>query len=208
MPKRGLHRQRVRLPVRSRTGSKREAYHSDVTWADGRESTWPAKCIVDFGTGRRVLEQEKQVTNWIYSGGHVPHLYAENGNLEAAGRHRAGRWKKLLIFGGVLLMPLVSNPGEARDLDGRYANSPLKQWFDSLRSGKGPCCSDADGSAVSDVDWESKSGHYRVRIDGEWHDVPDEAVITEPNRVGRTMVWPIRGYQGLSIRCFMPGSMT
>ena len=45
-------------------------------------------------------------------------------------------------------------------------------------------------------------------IDGEWHDVPDDAVITEPNRVGRTMVWPIRGYQGLSIRCFMPGSMT
>ncbi len=51
------------------------------------------------------------------------------------------------------------------------------------------------------------NGHYRVRIDGEWHEVPDDAVITEPNRVGRTMVWPMRGYQGLSIR-FMPGSMT
>ena len=113
------------------------------------------------------------------------------------------------MIGGVLLMlPLAADPGKARDPDGRYANSPLKQWFDSLRSGKGPCCSDADGSAVSDVDWESKSGHYRVRIDGEWYDVPDDAVITEPNRVGRTMVWPVRGYQGLSIRCFMPGSMT
>jgi hypothetical protein len=172
------------------------------------DSSWPAKCIVRFGTGRRVLEQEKQVTNWMNSGGHVPHLYAQNGSLVTTGRHRAGRWKKPLIIGGVLLMPLVSNPGEARDPDGRYANSPLKQWFDSLRSGKGPCCSDADGSAVSDVDWESKSGRYRVRIDGEWHDVPEDAVITEPNRVGRTMVWPIRGYQGLSIRCFMPGSMT
>ena len=84
----------------------------------------------------------------------------------------------------------------------------IKAWFDSLRSGKGPCCSDADGSAVSDVDWESGNGHYRVRIEGEWIDVPDEAVITEPNRVGRTMVWPIRGYGGLTIRCFMPGSMT
>jgi len=66
----------------------------------------------------------------------------------------------------------------------------------------------ARGSAVSDVDWESKDGHYRVRIDGDWYDVPEDAVITEPNRVGRTMVWPIRGYQGLSIRCFIPGSMT
>ena len=95
----------------------------------------------------------------------------------------------------------------ARD-DGRYANSPLKQWFDSLRSGKGPCCSDADGVTVSDPDWESKDGHYRVRLDGEWIDVPDDAVITQPNRFGRTVVWPIESTAGKSIRCFMPGSMS
>jgi len=29
----------------------------------------------------------------------------------------------------------------ARDIDGRYANSPLKSWFESLRSSKGPCLS-------------------------------------------------------------------
>ena len=80
-------------------------------------------------------------------------------------------------IGSVLLaLPLAS--GQARDVDGRYANSPLKQWFDSLKSGKGPCCSDADVSAVSDVDWESKVGRYRVRIEGEWHEVPEDAVIT------------------------------
>jgi hypothetical protein len=107
----------------------------------------------------------------------------------------------------VLALVLVSHRGHARD-DGRYAGSPLKPWFDSLKSGKGSCCSDADGSAVSDVDWESKDGHYRVRLDGQWVDVPEDAVITEPNRVGRTMVWPLRGYLGVSIRCFMPGSMT
>src|SRR5215207_10763283 len=143
------------------------------------------------------------------SGGHVPRPYAENSSLETTGRHRAGRWKIPLMIGGVLLMlPLAADPGRARDPDGRYANSPLKQWFDSLRSGKGPCCSDADGSAVSDVDWETKDGHYRVRIEGEWLDVPEDAVITEPNRAGRTMVWPIKGYLGMTIRCFMPGSMT
>jgi hypothetical protein len=97
----------------------------------------------------------------------------------------------------------------ARD-DGRWANSnpELKRWFDKLASKRGPCCSDADGFAVSDPDWESKDGHYRVRLEGKWHDVPDDAVITEPNRVGRTMVWPIHGWGGLTIRCFMPGSMT
>jgi hypothetical protein len=51
-------------------------------------------------------------------------------------------------------------------------------------------------------------GHYRVRIDGEWIDVPDDAVITESNRADRTMVWPTKGSLGISIRCFMPGSMT
>jgi hypothetical protein len=107
-----------------------------------------------------------------------------------------------------LMFILAVQLARARDLDGRYAQSPLKQWFDGLRSGKGPCCSDADGFALSDVDWEVKDGHYRVRIEGEWIDVPEEAVITEPNRAGRTMVWPIQGYGGLTIRCFMPGSMT
>jgi hypothetical protein len=101
----------------------------------------------------------------------------------------------------------------ARDLDGRYANSPLKSWFESLHSSKGPCCSDADGTALSDVDWETKDGHYRVRIQGQWWDVPDEAVITEPNRIARTMVWPVYYWTvgaplRVDIRCFMPGSMT
>src|ERR1700712_3250981 len=90
-------------------------------------------------------------------------------------------WLILIVAALVALMFLLTiHFAHARD-DGRYAGSPLKEWFDGLRSGKGPCCSDADGSAVSDVDWESRGGHYRVRIEGEWFEVPDEAVITEPH---------------------------
>jgi hypothetical protein len=96
----------------------------------------------------------------------------------------------------------------ARDLDGRYADSPLHDWFNHLASGRGLCCSMADGETIADPDWESKEGHYRVRLDNKWVDVPDEAVITEPNRAGRTMVWPIRFDEQISIMCFMPGSMT
>lgn len=107
----------------------------------------------------------------------------------------------------ILVLLLLSMPALARD-DGRYAGSPLKPWFDGLRSGKGLCCSDADGTALSDVDWQTKDGHYIVRIDGKWIDVPDDAVITEPNRAGRTMVWPVMGISNVQIRCFMPGSMT
>ena len=108
---------------------------------------------------------------------------------------------------------LVFEPAFARDPDGRFANSPLKPWFEKLWSGKGPCCSDADGNVVLDTDWETKDGHYRVRIRDKWWDVPAEAVITEPNKVGRTMVWPIYFWSSgsldrVEIRCFMPGAMT
>lgn len=113
----------------------------------------------------------------------------------------------------VFALSILSGYVYARD-NGQYAASRLKPWFDSLKSGKGLCCSDADGTALSDVDWESNGGHYRVRIEEQWWDVPEDAVITEPNQSGRTMVWPImyRKNDGkldrIEIRCFMPGSMT
>lgn len=150
------------------------------------------------------------MSNWIESGGRVPRQNRDaypftHNPIRRMKRRRA----KYGLAGAVLLAGIATSATEARDR-GQYASSSpeMKAWFDGLRSGKGPCCSDADGSAVSDVDWETKNGHYKVRIDGAWVDVPDEAVINEPNRVGRTMVWPIRGYPGVSIRCFMPGSMT
>jgi len=93
--------------------------------------------------------------------------------------------------------------------DGRFANSPLKPWFDQLKSGNGLCCSFADGLAVEDVDWDVRDGHYRVRLAGQWVAVPDNAVVTEPNRYGRAVVWPYQDANGVTrIRCFMPGAGT
>jgi hypothetical protein len=110
------------------------------------------------------------------------------------------------------LMILGSGLAQAHD-DGRYADSPLKPWFESLHSERGPCCADADGMTLKDVDWDTKDGHYRVFVEGKWWDVPDDAVIKEPNRDGRTIVWPIyvrseHKLQEIKIRCFMPGTMT
>ncbi len=150
------------------------------------------------------------MNNWIEAGGGAPRIRSEQTVGENACDRGANKPRTLLpIVGAAVLLAMASHIVQARDR-GQYAaaNPEIKAWFDSLASRKGPCCSDADGSAVSDVDWETRGGHYRVRLEGEWIDVPEEAVITEPNRVGRTMVWPIRGYQGLTIRCFMPGSMT
>jgi hypothetical protein len=50
-----------------------------------------------------------------------------------------------------LIVLLLCTPALAHD-----ANRPeLNSWFDHLASGKGLCCSFADGMALSDVDWES-----------------------------------------------------
>ena len=102
------------------------------------------------------------------------------------------------------------------------ARPELNGWFTGLQSHKGYCCDGSEAIHVADVDWESVNDpkkpdvHYRVRldvsddmgkVDMEWVDVPDEAVITEPNRDGRTLVWPVRGTV-VWIRCFLPGPMT
>lgn len=96
----------------------------------------------------------------------------------------------------------------ARD-DGRYSHSPLKAWFDQLASGKGLCCSFADGAQIDDVDWDNggPGGGYRVRLHGDWIDVPPSALVTEPNRFGSAVVWPYVDADGITrIRCFLPGA--
>ncbi len=117
---------------------------------------------------------------------------------------------RLTVFAStaIMLCMLESVPGRvsAHD-DGRYANSPLKQWFDQLASGKGLCCSFADGVSVENVDWDTQDGRYRVRIKGQWFVVPDSAVVTEPNKFGPAVVWPYQAEDGTTqIRCFLPGA--
>ena len=88
----------------------------------------------------------------------------------------------------------------ARDPDGKYENSPLKRWFDSLASRIGFCCSFADGQSVED-------GKYRVRLDSQWIEVPPDALVTAPNKFGLAVIWPYQDYEGRTqIRCFIPGA--
>jgi hypothetical protein len=89
------------------------------------------------------------------------------------------QWNSIAIAMLLLCAPVFAHDASRPELN---------EWFNHLSSGKGPCCSNADGTALSDVDWETKDGHYRVRLEGQWRDVPDDAVIKEPNRAGRTMV--------------------
>jgi hypothetical protein len=105
---------------------------------------------------------------------------------------------------------LLSLPALAHD----HEHPELNGWYQGLHSGKGACCDGSEAVHLADVDWESRDGHYRVRIADEWWDVPDWAVLDEPNRDGRTLVWTyndwnnVTGKLTVKVRCFMPGTMT
>ena len=79
-----------------------------------------------------------------------------------------------------------------------------------------PCCDGSDATRLEDVDWETVisdgESHYRVKIEGEWYDVPPNAVVQGPNRAGVALVWPYpewppgdATHKHWAIRCFMPG---
>ena len=112
---------------------------------------------------------------------------------------------RTLCAAALLAAPFVYHGAsvvQARD-DGRYAQSPLKPWFDSLKSQKGFCCSVSDGE---DTEYEMRSEGYWAPIDGIWQRVPDEAVIKEPNKVGRAMKWIYMENGEKKFRCFLPAS--
>jgi len=107
--------------------------------------------------------------------------------------------ERQVMRAGLMLLLLLTSHALARD-DGRYANSPLKPWFDSLKSQKGFCCSEADGH---ETEYDIRGTKYWVPVNGTWREVPDEALLTEPNKFGRPMLW-LDSLQ--NIRCFIPGT--
>ena len=98
-----------------------------------------------------------------------------------------------------------------RDPTGKWAGDPLQPWFESLRNKLGLyCCAKADGHVLDDGEWDIKDNNYRVFIQGRWFVVPDDAVLSGPNKFGKAIVW-FRNYPGrvtpdTRILCFLPGS--
>ena len=46
-----------------------------------------------------------------------------------------------------------------------------------------------------------------MRLDGQWIEVPPDALVTVPNKFGLAVVWPYKDYEGRTqIRCFIPGA--
>ncbi len=101
-----------------------------------------------------------------------------------------------------------------RDPTGKWAGDPLHGWFDSLRNEAGLfCCLKADGQPLDEGQWDIKDKNYRVFLQGKWTVVPNDTVVSGPNKFGKALVWfqhpgelAWGGDTGTAILCFMPGS--
>lgn len=121
-------------------------------------------------------------------------------------RMRMNGWLALAVVSLILLvMALMIHPAFPHDHNNPERNDYLKSLY---AKGGAWCCNGDDVTYLDGSDWETKGNRYRVRIDGEWLDVPDSAVIEAPNKLGTALVWIGKGYSGISVRCFAPGSMT
>lgn len=108
----------------------------------------------------------------------------------------------LAVIGGLILLSLAF-PAHAHD----HNRPDLNPWLKSLHAKDATWCCDGDDTDAIE-DWETSGNRYRVKFRGQWFDVPAGAVVDGPNKGGDALLWMNKGYSGLSVRCFMPGSMT
>jgi hypothetical protein len=96
------------------------------------------------------------------------------------------------------------------NVDAHDPNRPdLDRWYDGLQAkGKWVCCHKRDAKELDDSDWDMKESHYRVRLNGRWYEVSDNALVIDKNLVGRALVWITFSGGTPVVRCFLPGTMT
>lgn len=98
---------------------------------------------------------------------------------------------------------LLITPALAHD----HNRPELEDWMKSLHAKGGAWCCDGKDTDPID-DWDTQGGHYRVKYQGQWFDVPKEAIVEGPNKAGNALLWMSKGYGEVSVRCFMPGALT
>ena len=94
--------------------------------------------------------------------------------------------------------------------NGQYADVPndVRAWFKGVRSPTGvSCCDIADGHRTI---WKGdEAGRYWVPINGEWVEVPEEAVVNNAGSpLGEAVVWytnypgdDVASCQAMASRC-------
>lgn len=91
----------------------------------------------------------------------------------------------------------------------RHDRPELQGWLAGLHDSNGiSCCDSSEATRLDDPEWKNDNGHYFIFLEGEWIEVPDKAVINEPNKYGEALVWPWHENGHPKVRCFIPGSQS
>jgi hypothetical protein len=106
----------------------------------------------------------------------------------------------LAIAGMLALVPALAHD---------HRNPANNEWLKQQRNQNGNlCCDGDDWTRADDLEWSASAGRYKVRIGTDWLDVPPEALIREPNKMGHVLVW-LRYLNGQPVVfCFAPGTLS
>src|SRR5262249_23962883 len=104
----------------------------------------------------------------------------------------AMHWRQRITHCSLIIIPalfLSLAPGKAFDR-GQFENVPdnVRSWFKSVKGKNGiPCCDISDGHRT---DYDVRENTYWVPIDGNWMQVPQDAVVNgAANPTGDAVVW-------------------
>lgn len=127
---------------------------------------------------------------------------------DKSGMSRLLRRDNLIRVGIAAAALVLSSQATAFDDNDNWKNSPLREWFDSLASNKGNCCSIAEGHEVT---YTTQGNNYVVLFKGKKYIISDDdgVVLKRPNLYGRAVIWfDKEGTKEESVRCFLPNTGT
>ncbi len=90
---------------------------------------------------------------------------------------------------------------------GHSEHAQYQQWLQGLKNQHNvTCCDGRDNLEVED--WQPlPGGAYKIRVQGDWYDVPAGNVVSGPNRMGAPQAWIGHNNGARFIRCFLPGAL-
>ena len=121
-----------------------------------------------------------------------------------------------------VLIVLVAATSIAAPALARYVGEPVQftpdiaEWIRGLHSpsSRASCCDISDGEFTQQDIRLGADGrtHWWATIKGDWFEIPDDAVVTGPNFLGRPIIWSVSyinidGLPVTLIRCFLPGAL-
>lgn len=91
-----------------------------------------------------------------------------------------------------------------------WAHDPLTHQANGYSAAKnkanGLCCDGDDYTYINPYAWERTATGFRVRVNGQWVDVPADAEVGNmKNPDGEAKVWLYYDNTGPKVRCLMPG---